>query len=126
MRNRRTRHYLAAALGVSILLGMVAGCMIDLTKGRDFGEPPVCQVHARVMRKEKVPLISGYDLYGGDWAQAEREQFPHSDSPRRWDGDLAVHGEHGLAYVCPGCNEARNRWLIQNRPGVARAKGLID
>ncbi len=123
---RRARHCFAAALGALALLGMVAGCMIDLTRGRDFGEPPVCQVHARVMRKEKVPLISGYDLYGPDWAQAERGHFPHSDSPRRWDGDLTVHGEYGIAYVCPGCNEARNLWLIQNRPGVARAKGLMD
>lgn len=125
MKISRARHYLAYALGALVLIGMAAGCMTDLTRGRDFGDPPVCEIHARVMTKQRVPLISGYDLYGPDWAQAVREQFPHSDSPHRWDGDLAVYGEHGLDYVCPGCNEARDQWLIQNRPGVARAKGLI-
>jgi hypothetical protein len=125
MKINRTRYVLAYALGALILIGMAAGCMTDLTTGRDFGDPPVCEIHARVMTKQKVPVISGYDLYGPEWAQAVREHFPHSDSPHRWDGDLAVHGEEALDYVCPGCNEARDQWLIQNRPGVARAKGLI-
>jgi hypothetical protein len=125
MRIRRVRHYLAYALGALVLIGVGAGCMTDLTRGRDFGDPPICEIHAQVMAKQKVPVISGYDLYGPDWAQAVREQFPHSDSPRHWDGDLTVYGEHALDYVCPGCNEARDQWLIQNRPGVARARGLI-
>lgn len=126
MRISRASHYIAYALGALVLIGIIAGCTPDLTRGRDFGDPPVCEVHARVMAKQRIPVISGYDLYGPEWAQAVQEDFPHSDSPRRWDGDLAVHGEHALAYVCPGCNEARNLWLIQHRPGVARAKGLIE
>ena len=126
LRFHHARHCLAYALSALILLGTVAGCMPDLTRGRDFGEPPICEVHARVMVKQKVPVIASYDdLYGPEWAAAQRELFPHSDSPRTWEGDIAVHGEFALDYVCPGCNEARDQWLIQNRPGIARAKGLI-
>ncbi|HPC93677.1 MAG TPA: hypothetical protein PLU87_01950 [Sedimentisphaerales bacterium] len=126
LRIRYARHCLAYASSALILLGAVAGCMPDLTRGRDFGDPPICEVHARVMVKQKVPVIASYDdLYGPEWAAAQRELFPHSDSPRSWEGDIAIHGEFALDYVCPGCNEARDQWLIQNRPGIARAKGLI-
>ncbi len=107
-----------------VLVVVTAGCMPDLTGGRDYGEPPICEVHASIMTKQKVPVISGYDLYGAQWAVAMHEQFPHCDSPRRWEGDIAVRGEWAIAYVCPECNKARDKWLIENRPDIARAKGL--
>jgi len=119
------RRYLTYISCVLLLLVVTAGCMTDLTRGRDFGEPPICEVHASVMAKQKVPVISGYDLYGPSWAVAMHELFPHCDSPRRWDGDTAVYGEWALDYVCPECNKARAAWFIQNRPDIARAKGLI-
>ncbi len=108
-----------------LLVVMVAGCMTDLTRGRDYGEPPICEVHAAVMAKQKVPVISGYDLYGPPWAVAMHELFPHCDSPHRWDGDIAVYGEWALDYVCPECNKARDAWFVQQRPDIARAKGII-
>jgi hypothetical protein len=97
MRIHRARHCLAYALSALVLLGTVAGCMPDLTRGRDFGDPPICEVHARVMVKQKVPVIASYDdLYGPEWAAAQRELSRHSDSPRTWEGDIAVHGDYAL------------------------------
>ncbi len=118
---KRRLAYIACLL---VLVVVAAGCMTDLTRGRDYGDPPICEVHASVMTKQKVPVISGYDLYGSQWAVAMHEQFPHCDSPRRWDGDVTVHGEWALDYICPECNKARDAWFIQNRPDIARAKGL--
>lgn len=109
-----------------LLVAAVTGCTPDLTRGRDYGDPPICEVDANVMTKQRVPVISGYDLYGPRWAVAMHEFFPHCDSPRRWDGDTAVHGEWAIDYVCPGCNQARDEWFIQNRPDIARAKGLTQ
>lgn len=76
MKINRTRYVLAYALGALILIGMAAGCMTDLTRGRDFGDPPVCEIHARVMTKQRVPVISGYDLYGPGWCRRCESTFP--------------------------------------------------
>lgn len=121
---RRSFAYLSC---LSLLAIVAAGCTLpDLTRGRDYGEPPICEVHASVMTKQKVPVISGYDLYGPQWAVAMHEYFPHCDSPRRRDIDTTVYGEWALDYVCPECNKARDNWFIRNRPDIARAKGLIE
>jgi len=125
MNDERRSWHLAYAWCILMLAVTTAGCVTDLTRGRDYGDPPVCEVHGSVMTKKKVPLID-YDLYGPEWALAMHRSFPHCDSPRRWDGDIAVYGDSALDYVCPSCNQARDAWFIENRPDIARAKVLIE
>lgn len=125
MADERKSWCVAAAWCLLLLAVAAAGCTTDLTRGRDYGNPPLCEVHGRVMTKRLVPLLPGYDLYGPQWAAAMQRSFPHSDSPRRWDGDITVHGDTALDYICPACNQARDAWLIENRPEIARAKGLV-